>query len=341
MTDAPSTGRSPLQMLRAVPPRVWWIAGFAAAAAMPLVSSDLYLFRILTMIVIWSILALGQNLITGFCGQLSYGQAAFYGIGAYTSALATIHFGLPFPVTLLLAVMMAGVFGLLIGYPATRIGGDYLFLVTIGFAEICRLVFLNWDSVTNGAVGLPGIPPASLFGVTLWSNQEYFLLSLGLLAVVVLIATRIVTSDIGRCFLAVREDEIAARAVGINVSRYKLMAFGLGAAISGVAGALVAHFLSYVGPDMFTNWESTLVFAIVLVGGLGSIPGTILGAALIIGIFESARGLADYRLYIAGGLLLFIVLVKPTGLMGAVRLRKPGVPAVVDEDESKEAKSKT
>ena len=134
MSNATSLIRSPVQMIRAVPPRVWWMAAFAAAAAIPLVSSNLYLFRILTMIVIWSILALGQNLITGFCGQLSYGQAAFYGIGAYTSALATIHFGLPFPVTLLLAVAMAGIFG-------ARIGGDYLFLVTIGFAEIA-----GWSS---------------------------------------------------------------------------------------------------------------------------------------------------------------------------------------------------
>lgn len=321
------------QALRSVPPLVWWVAGFGLAALTPLAFSDQYLFRMLTMIAIWSILAMGQNVITGFCGQLSYGQAAFYGIGAYTSALLTIHFGLPFPVTLLCAAALAGVFGLLVGYPATRIGGDYLFLVTIGFAEICRLVFLNWDGVTNGAVGLPNIPPISLFGHTLWSNQEYFLLSLALLAIVVLIVGRIVASDIGRCFLAIREDEIAARAVGINVSRYKLLAFGIGAAISGVAGAVVAHFLSYVGPDMFTNWESTLVFAIVLVGGLGSIPGTILGAALIIGVFESARGIADYRLYIAGGLLLFVVLVKPSGLMGGVKLRRPVIPPAVDEEE--------
>ena len=151
-----------------------------------------------------------------------------------------------------------------------------------------------------------------------------------------MIANRIVASDIGRCFLAIREDEIAARAVGVNVSRYKLMAFGLGAAISGVAGALVAHFLSYVGPDMFTNWESTLVFVIVLVGGLGSIPGTILGAAVIIGIFESARGLSDYRLYIAGGLLLFVVLIRPSGLIGAVGCAIPQ-----SQRSSKKARAET
>ena len=147
---------------------------------------------------------------------------------------------------------------------------------------------------------------------------------------------RIVGSDIGRCFLAIREDEIAARSVGINIARYKLLAFALGAGISGIAGAIVAHFLSYVGPDMFTNWESTLVFAIVLVGGLGSVPGTIVGAAVIIGVFESARGISDYRLYIAGGLLLFVVLVKPSGLVGAVRLRRPNQPPPVDEAQEKQ-----
>ncbi|TPE48032.1 branched-chain amino acid ABC transporter permease [Amaricoccus solimangrovi] len=342
MTTGPTEGRSLVGTLRSIPPGVLWTLGFGLAALSPLVITDQYLFRMFTMIAIWSILALGQNIITGFCGQLSYGQAAFYGIGAYTSALLTIHLGLPFPITLICAVALSAAFGLLIGYPATRIGGDYLFLVTIGFAEICRLVFLNWDSVTNGAVGLPNIPPISLFGHQLWTNQEYFLLSLALLAVVVAITNRISASDIGRCFLAVREDEIAARAVGINVARYKLLAFGLGAGISGVAGAIVAHFLSYVGPDMFTNWESTLVFAIVLVGGLGSVPGTILGAAVIIGIFESARGISDYRLYIAGGLLLFVVLVRPQGLLGAVKLRRPGPsPAVDPEPEPEKEMEKT
>lgn len=319
--------RSPVATLIGRVPAGAWYALFAAAAiAMPFLSDDQVLFRILTMIMIWSTLALGQNIITGFCGQLSFGQAAFYGIGAYTSVLVTIHFGAPYPVAILASAGMAALFGIVVGYPATRIGGDYLFLVTIGFAEIMRLVFLNWDSLTGGAVGIPNVPPITLFGYPLYTNKDYYYVALVLLAISVFILTRIIESDIGRAFKAIREDEVAARAVGINTSYYKLLAFGLGAAFSGAAGSVVAHFLAYIGPDMFTNWESTMVFVIVLIGGLGSIPGTILGAIVLIGAFESARSLIDYRLYVAGALLLAVVLIKPSGIMGAVKLRTPTTP---------------
>ena len=305
-----------------------------ALVALPAVQHSPYLFRVLTTVLIWSILALGQNVITGFCGQLSFGQAAFYGIGAYTSALLTMSFDLPYPLALLAAAGLSGIAGVVVGYPAVRIGGDYLFLVTIGFAEIIREVFLNWDDLTGGAIGLPAIPPITLFGFTLESNVHYYYLSLGLLAVIVVALTRLLDSDVGRCFKAIREDELAARAVGINVTFYKLLAFGIGAALGGVAGSLIAHFLAYVGPDMFTNWESTVVFAIVLVGGLGSIPGTILGAVLIIGTFESIRGLIDYRLYVAGVLLVGTVLIKPSGLLGAVKLRVPAIPSAPEEAQA-------
>jgi len=321
-------------MVERIPPVWFYVMALAVMLVLPIVSDDAFMFRILTMIMIWSILALGQNVITGFCGQLSFGQAAFYGIGAYTSVLLTIHFGLPYPLALVASAVAAGLFGLLVGYPAIRVGGDYLFLVTIGFAEIMRLVFLNWDAVTGGAVGIPNVPTIELFGHALYTNKEYFLLSLFLLSVVVFALHRIIASDIGRSFKAVREDEIAAKAVGINVARYKLLAFRLGAALGGIAGSVAGHFLAYVGPDNFTNWESTMVFVIVLLGGLGSIPGTILGAAILIGAFESARGLVDYRLYVAGGLLLAVVLLKPSGLLGSVKLRTPGPPPVDPTDEA-------
>lgn len=333
-----SNVRSPVaDLIRKVPPLWWYLGLLAIGLLLPVVSNDQFMFRILTMVLIWTILALGQNIITGFCGQMSFGQAAFYGIGAYTSVLLTMNFGVPYPVALLASAGMAGLFGLLVGYPAMRIGGDYLFLVTIGFAEIMRLIFLNWDALTGGAVGIPNVPPIELFGYVLFTNKDYYLLSLVLLAVCVFITTRIVNSDIGRTFKAIREDEVAARAVGIDVARYKLMAFGIGAAFGGIAGSLVAHFLAYVGPDMFTNWESTLVFVIVLIGGLGSIPGTLLGAIVLIGAFEAARSLVDYRLYIAGLLLVGTVLIKPSGLLGSVKLSTPRPPAPDPEPEPVEA----
>jgi branched-chain amino acid transport system permease protein len=315
-------GRHPPSWLKPVA----YAALAAALLAAPLLTSNQFLIRVMTMIMIWALLGLGQNVITGFCGQLSFGHAAFYGIGAYTSVLLTIHFGAPYPLALAGAALAAAAFGLVVGYPAVRIGGDYLFLVTIGFAEIARLVFLNWDDVTGGAVGIPNVPPIEFFGWKFLTNIGYYYVALTLLALVVAALSRIVASDIGRCFKAIREDEIAARSVGISLTRYKLMAFAIGAAIGGMAGSVVAHFLAYVGPDMFTNWESTVVFVIVLVGGLGSIPGTIIGAALVVGAFESLRGLVDYRMYVVGALLIGTVLLRPSGLLGAVRLRAPRAP---------------
>lgn len=331
-----STARSPFGgFIGRVPSWVWFTLLLVVGLSLPLFSNDQFMFRILTMVLIWTILALGQNIITGFCGQMSFGQAAFYGIGAYTSVLLSIHFAVPYPVALLASACLAGLFGLLVGYPAIRIGGDYLFLVTIGFAEIMRLIFLNWDAVTGGAVGIPNVQPIVLFGYTLLTNEDYYLISFVLLAVCVFISSRVIESDIGRAFKAIREDEIAARAVGIDVAKYKLIAFGLGAAFGGVAGSIVGHFIAYVGPDMFTIWESTLVFVIVLIGGLGSIPGTLLGAIVIIGAFESARSIVDYRLYIAGALLLGTVLLRPSGLLGTVKLKTPRPPPV-DPDPVKD-----
>jgi branched-chain amino acid transport system permease protein len=308
---------------RAIPRKAAAAALIVFLLVLPQVHRDEFLFRILAMIGIWSILGLGQNVITGFCGQLSFGHAAFYGIGAYTSVLLTIHFGLPYLIALGASALAAGLFGLVVGYPAIRVGGDYLFLVTIGFAEIVRLVFLNWDDLTGGPIGIPNVPPATIFDFQLVTNTHYYYLAWALLGVIVWVLSRLIDSDVGRSFQAIREDEVAARAMGINLTYYKLLAFSIGAALGGVAGSVVAHFLAYVGADMFTIWESTLVFEIVLVGGLGSLAGTILGAALLVGAFESSRWLIDYRMYLAGVLLLGTVLLRPSGLIGTVRLRAP------------------
>jgi branched-chain amino acid transport system permease protein len=309
--------------MKRVPTSAWLVVLVVFLVMLPQIYPDQFFFRLLTTILIWSILGLGQNVITGFCGQLSFGHAAFYGIGAYTSVLLTIHFGAPYPIALLASAFAAGLFGLLVGYPAIRIGGDYLFLVTIAFAEIVRLVFLNWDDVTGGAVGIPNVPTIELFGYKLRTNIDYYYLCLALVVVITWALYRIIDSDIGRSFKAIREDEIAARAMGISLSYYKLLAFVIGAALGGVAGSIIGHFLAYVGPDMFTIWESTIVFVIVLIGGLGSIPGTILGSIILIGTLESARWLVDYRLYLVGILLVGTVLVRPSGLLGAVQLRTP------------------
>jgi len=291
--------------------------------ALPQLYRDDYALRILDMVMIWSMLAIGQNLITGFCGQLSMGHAAFYGIGAYTSALLAIRLDAPFPLALVASAVVAMLLGVAVGFPAIRIGGDYLFIVTIGFAEIVRLIFLNADALTNGPMGLPGVPPARILDLTLKSNTDYYYLLLGLLALVIVTTWQIVRSDIGRAFQAIREDETAALAMGVNTTYYKILAFAIGACFAGIAGSVLAYFLAFVGPDGFTVDESILVFEMVIVGGLGSIAGSVLGAALLVGSIETLRWLVDYRLYIGGVLLIAMMIWRPQGLIGTVRLKVP------------------
>ena len=323
--SAPVLGQRSADQLLSIP----WLrqAGLGLLVVGMLVLPQVYRsefgLRVLCMIMIWSMLAIGQNLITGFCGQMSLCHAAFYGIGAYTSSLLTIRLGAPFPVALLAAGLVAMVLGIAVGFPAIRISGDYLFIVTIGFAEIVRLVFLNWDVVTNGPLGIPGVPPVRLLGLTLTTNTHYYYLLLFLLAVVVVATWQIVRSDIGRSFKAIREDETAALAMGINTTYYKVLAFAVGAFFAGLAGSVLAHYLAFVGPDGFTVDESILVLEMVIVGGLGSIAGSILGAALLIGSVETLRWLVDYRLYVGGILLIGMMIWRPQGLIGSVRLKTP------------------
>lgn len=325
-TKAASTGQTILGWSALAQPRVKQVGlGLLAVAtlALPQVYRSEFGLRIACIIMIWSMLAIGQNLITGFCGQMSLCHAAFYGIGAYTSALLTIRLGIPFPLALLASALVATMLGIAVGFPAIRIGGDYLFIVTIGFAEIVRLVFLNWDVVTNGPLGLPGVPPARLFGLVLTTNTHYYYLLLALLSMVIVASWQIVRSDIGRCFKAIREDETAALAMGVNATYYKVLAFAVGAFFAGLAGSVLAHYLAFVGPDGFTVDESILVLEMVIVGGLGSIPGSVLGAALLVGSVETFRWLVDYRLYVGGILLIGMMIWRPQGLIGSVRLREP------------------
>jgi branched-chain amino acid transport system permease protein len=299
-----------------------------------------YTLRIVDMVLIWSMLSIGQNLITGFCGQLAMGHAAFYGIGAYTSALLVMKLAVPYPAALVAAACTAAFLGIIVGFPAVRISGDYLFIVTIGFGQIVQLIFLNWQSVTNGPLGIPGVPPPDFFGYKIMDNTQFFYFSLALLALIVWATSRIVNSDIGRSFQAVREDETAAVAMGVNISYYKVLAFAIGAFFAGIAGSVMAGFLAFVGPQGFTIDESVLIFEMVILGGLGSIPGSILGTAIVVTANESIRQFSDYRLYVGGIILLAVMILRPQGIMGTVRLKAPH-PTVEQEAEPDEVNALT
>jgi len=265
-----------------------------------------YNARIIINIGIYIIMALGLNLITGVTGQLSLGHAAFMSIGAYTSSLISMKLGLPFGVALLGGSLSAAFFGVLLGFPTLRLTGDYLAMATLGFAEIVRVILINLE-VTGGALGLSPIP-----------HKTTMPLVLILVVLVVFAMTRIERSRFGRALLAIREDEIAAETMGINTFRYKIVAFALGSFCAGLGGSLYAHFITYINPVDFGFNKSIEILNMVVLGGMGSIPGTILGSVVLTIAPEFLRFVEQYRMLFYGALLVIMMIFRPNGLLGGV-----------------------
>ncbi len=307
------------------------LAGAIAAllvlgAALPKVVNP-YFFRILMLCGINVILAVSLNLINGFTGQFSIGHAGFMAIGAYTAAMVSLHAGAgwvaamqaagaPAPaaegMALLAAVAagggLAGIAGYLVGLPSLRLRGDYLAIVTLGFGEIIRVLLTNIDAV-GASRGLPGIPG--------WTN--FFWVGVGALAVISL-SNNLARSTHGRALFAIRDDEVAAEALGVNTSAYKIMAFVLGSFFAGVAGGLYAHYDSYLNPSSFTFVRSIEVIAMVVLGGMGSVSGSVLAAVILTILPEVLRPVKDYRMVIYSLLLIGLMITRPQGLLGTKEL---------------------
>lgn len=269
---------------------------------------DPYYLRIMILIGINIILALGLNLITGVTGQLSMGHAGFMSIGAYTSAILSMQFGVSYFPALLAGALMAALFGFLIGIPTLRLEGDYLAMVTIGFAEIIRVFFLNFEP-GGKAVGLAGVPQHTTF-LTVWI----------MVVVIVFLNARLLNSRMGRAFYAIRENEIAASSSGVNTTRLKIMAFAVGSFLGGLGGGLYAHYMYYINPQDFGFMKSIELLNMVVLGGMGSIPGTMLGAFILTLAPEFLRLVAEYRLLFYGALLVVLMIFRPNGLLGDVRV---------------------
>lgn len=269
---------------------------------------DPYYLRIMVLIGINIILALGINLITGVTGQLTMGHAGFMSIGAYTSAILSMQFGFTYFAALLAGALMASFFGFIIGIPTLRLEGDYLAMVTIGAAEIIRVFFLNFEP-GGKAVGMAGIPQHTTF-MTVW------LIAL----LVILLNVRLMNSRMGRAFYAIKENEIAAASSGIDTSRLKVLAFMAGAFLGGLGGGLYAHYMYYINPQDFGFMKSIELLNMVVLGGMGSIPGTILGTFILTLAPEMLRIVAEYRLMFYGALLVILMIFRPNGLLGDVRL---------------------
>lgn len=269
---------------------------------------DAYYLRIMIFIGINIILALGLNLTTGVTGQLSMGHAGFMSLGAYTSAILTVHFATPFFVALLAGAIVAAFFGFLLGLPTLRLEGDYLAIVTIGFAEIIRVFFLNFEP-GGKAVGLSGIPQSTSF-TSVW-----------IIAIVVIYLNyRLLNSRTGRSLYAIRENEIAAEACGVNTTRMKVLAFTIGAFMGGLGGGLFAHYMYFIEPGNFGFMKSIELLNMVVLGGMGSIPGAILGTIILTIAPEMLRIVQDYRMLFYGALLVILMIFRPNGLLGDIRI---------------------
>jgi branched-chain amino acid transport system permease protein len=290
-------------------------------AAFPLLFSP-YQTNIMISALTYVILGLGLNIVVGMAGLLDLGYVAFYAVGAYSYALLNHHFGVGFWVGLPLGGLIGALFGILLGFPVLRLRGDYLAIVTLGFGEIIRLVLENWGAFSFGPSGIAGIDRPSLFGIQMTLRQSavylYYII-VALVAVTILVVGRLRDSRVGRAWMALREDEIACQAMGIDKTRTKLMAFALGAFWAGMGGVIFASKTTFINPASFTFLESAIILAIVVLGGMGSIGGVIAAAMILMLLPEYLRAFASYRMIVFGAVMVLMMVFRPQGLVGSVR----------------------
>jgi branched-chain amino acid transport system permease protein len=291
------------------------------AAIFPFVFSH-YQINIMTTALIYVMLGLGLNIVVGLAGLLNLGYVAFYAIGAYSYALLNYHFGIGFWMALPLGAICAAVFGILLGFPVLRLRGDYLAIVTLGFGEIIRLILENWNAFSFGPSGISNIPRPGFFGINLSLEQSavymYFLM-IGMCVLTIFVVNRLQHSRIGRAWVAMREDELACQAMGIDKTKAKLTAFALGAIWAGMAGVLFAAKTTFINPASFTFLESVMILSIVVLGGMGSITGVILAALVIVLSQEYLRIFSDYRMLLFGAALVAMMIFRPQGIVTSVR----------------------
>ncbi len=285
---------------------------------LPFFLNDYYL-DIMTLTGMYIILALGLNIIVGQAGLLNLGYVAFYAIGAYTYAILSTTFGLSFWPGLVAGALSAAGFAVLVGVPTLRLRGDYFAIVTLGLGEITRIILNNWDSMTGGPNGISKIGRPAIAGHELHTTFAFYYLVLFIVIVTVFAMHRLISSRIGRAWIAIREDERAAEAMGIDTFKLKLLAFVLGSAWAGLTGVVFAAKMAFVSPESFTFSESVLVLCMVVLGGMGSIPGIILGALLLITLPEVFRDFQDYRMLAFGAALVVMMVFRPQGLLGTVK----------------------
>jgi len=300
-----------------VPPRAVMLL-VSAAAVLPMLPVGPYVLQTLTNAWLYAILALSLTLVAGTVGQISLGHAGLLAIGAYASALLAIDLAVPVWAAVLAAGVITALLGTALIFPAFRLRGHYVSIATLGVGEIVGLVILNWESLTRGPIGVTAIPPLSLGSIPLDSPQGAYWASLSALVLLGLLQLRLLGSHLGRTFRAIRDDDVAARAYGISLNRYKGLAFAVGGFAAGISGAITAHLYSYINYETFTSQISILALTMVILGGLGNILGAVLGAVALIGLPEVFRFTADYRMLVYGVVLLLLIRFRPQGILGTV-----------------------
>jgi branched-chain amino acid transport system permease protein len=283
------------------------------ALAIPVFSHDGYLIQLLNIAILNAIVVLGLNFATGWAGQINFGQAAFYGLGAYTTAIATKS-GLPWIATPFLSCAVVMAASLALGLPTLRLRTYYLAMTTIGFGEIVRLIIVHWEPVTGGTSGLRAIPGISVFGFGPQGQIEHYYLLIAALAVAALVAGRIRQSSLGRAMIATRDSEIAAEQSGVDTVRTKLLAFMIGAVYAGIAGCLYASSIRFISPDSFSGTQAILLMTMLIVGGMGSITGCVIGAVALTTLPEALRFLGQWYLVLYGLGVIAVIVLAPGGL---------------------------
>jgi branched-chain amino acid transport system permease protein len=281
-----------------------------------------YQINIMTTALMYVILGLGLNIVVGLAGLLDLGYVAFYAVGAYSYALINYHFGLGFWTVLPVGAIMGALFGILLGFPVLRLRGDYLAIVTLGFGEMIRLILENWNEFSFGPSGIAHIPRPGLFGIAMSLENSIIYLYFLMIAITlftIFVVNRLQDSRIGRAWIALREDEIACQAMGIDKTKTKLTAFALGATWAGMVGVIFAAKTTFVNPASFTFLESAMILSIVVLGGMGSIVGVIIAALILILLPEYLRAFSEYRMILFGAIMVIMMVFRPQGIVANVR----------------------
>ncbi|MHA7853702.1 high-affinity branched-chain amino acid ABC transporter permease LivM [Marinobacter shengliensis] len=339
----PLAGREPMPQAKRVKLESWALTSIIVLALFWPFFVSRGSVDLATLVLIYVMLALGLNVVVGLAGLLDLGYVAFYAVGAYTFALLSQYMGISFWMALPIGALLAALFGLVLGFPVLRLRGDYLAIVTLGFGEIIRILLNNWTAVTGGPNGIGGIPEPTLFGMEFgrrvkeegntsfhetfgiaYSGEHkvifLYLIALVLAVITALVIRRLMRMPVGRAWEALREDEIAARSLGLSRTAVKLSAFTIGAFFAGFAGTVFASKQGFISPESFVFLESAIILAIVVLGGMGSQIGVILAAIAVTILPELAREFADYRMLVFGAAMVLMMVWRPQGLMPMRRI---------------------